>query len=408
MRIGEFVKKHNTTHDTIRHYIDMGLLTTEKLGGHYKFTNRDSKEFQDIMDLKSMGFSLLEIQELLCYKRLAGSTSIEFKNYYVNLLNLRRANVEESLKEYYNQREIINTSLKDNELEDKHILNLGLPLEATGLLACPNCNFDMVLTNGKVENNMIIEGNYTCNCGFNLTIEEGILIVEKDIARKYINGKPMVTKKEFLKLASPKFINFHHMGMNKILDYTLDKSKDASYLLELDTCVGFFLMEYINHIPKDLTYIMVCSDKNRILNIKKSLELKYSHRNFIFLCSSIESLPLKKESIDIIVDHGLVSRYDYKEDKDRIEKIFSPLKSRGLLIGSYNYFSDKTHLNTDQYKIYSKEYQEERLKSIGFILENRKDIGPVVENNNYNLEIRNKELYMNIYMGHVVKKESLA
>jgi DNA-binding transcriptional MerR regulator len=34
MRIGEFSKKYNITHDTVRHYIDMGLLIPRKDGHH--------------------------------------------------------------------------------------------------------------------------------------------------------------------------------------------------------------------------------------------------------------------------------------------------------------------------------------------------------------------------------------
>ena len=59
MRIGEFAQKHNTTHDTIRHYLDMGLLITEKKGGHYRFDESDSWDLENIIELKSMGFFLI-------------------------------------------------------------------------------------------------------------------------------------------------------------------------------------------------------------------------------------------------------------------------------------------------------------------------------------------------------------
>ena len=37
MRIGEFAVKNNTTIDTVRHYMDLSLLTPEKEGSFYEF-----------------------------------------------------------------------------------------------------------------------------------------------------------------------------------------------------------------------------------------------------------------------------------------------------------------------------------------------------------------------------------
>ena len=34
MKIGEFSKKHDITHDKVRHYIDIGLLIPRKDGHH--------------------------------------------------------------------------------------------------------------------------------------------------------------------------------------------------------------------------------------------------------------------------------------------------------------------------------------------------------------------------------------
>ena len=46
MRIGEFSRKHNITHDAIRHYIDMGLLIPKKDGYHYRFDEVHDKDIK--------------------------------------------------------------------------------------------------------------------------------------------------------------------------------------------------------------------------------------------------------------------------------------------------------------------------------------------------------------------------
>lgn len=37
MKIGEFSQINNITKDTVRHYIDMGLLVPDKQGAQYEF-----------------------------------------------------------------------------------------------------------------------------------------------------------------------------------------------------------------------------------------------------------------------------------------------------------------------------------------------------------------------------------
>ena len=70
MKIGEFAKKHNITQDTIRHYLELGLLATEKKGGHYDFSESDSHDLIQIMELKNLSFSLNEIQRILTIQRI--------------------------------------------------------------------------------------------------------------------------------------------------------------------------------------------------------------------------------------------------------------------------------------------------------------------------------------------------
>lgn len=61
MKIGKFSRKNNVTQDTIRHYIDMGLLVAEKQGWQYKFCEEDSCDIEKITMLKQLDLSLTEI-----------------------------------------------------------------------------------------------------------------------------------------------------------------------------------------------------------------------------------------------------------------------------------------------------------------------------------------------------------
>ena len=90
VRIGEFAKKHRITQDTIRYYLDMGLLVSEKKGGQYKFTKADSEDMERIIELKSLDFSLIEIQKILTFQRLSGSNTDVFRNLYLPFLKNKK------------------------------------------------------------------------------------------------------------------------------------------------------------------------------------------------------------------------------------------------------------------------------------------------------------------------------
>lgn len=64
MNISEFVEKHNTTLDTVKHYINLKLLTPNKRNNWYFFTSKESEDFNNIIHLKSLGFSLKLIQKI--------------------------------------------------------------------------------------------------------------------------------------------------------------------------------------------------------------------------------------------------------------------------------------------------------------------------------------------------------
>ncbi|MCH1624849.1 MerR family transcriptional regulator [Ferdinandcohnia quinoae] len=72
MRIGEFITLLNTTKDTIRHYEELNLLTPIRKGNYREYGEKDILDFQVIVELKSMGLSLKDIQLLFELKKALG------------------------------------------------------------------------------------------------------------------------------------------------------------------------------------------------------------------------------------------------------------------------------------------------------------------------------------------------
>lgn len=49
MKIGKFAEKNKLSIDTLRHYMDIGLLFPEKMGGHYFFDESCQKDLDMIL-----------------------------------------------------------------------------------------------------------------------------------------------------------------------------------------------------------------------------------------------------------------------------------------------------------------------------------------------------------------------
>lgn len=73
MFIGEFIKKENTTRETVRFYIDEELLTPEKINGKFNFTAKEQDDFQNIRELKHMGLSIRVIKQIKKNKENCGT-----------------------------------------------------------------------------------------------------------------------------------------------------------------------------------------------------------------------------------------------------------------------------------------------------------------------------------------------
>ncbi|MNZ64300.1 zinc-responsive transcriptional regulator [compost metagenome] len=399
MKIGEFSKKHNITQDTIRHYIDMGLLVVEKQGSQYRFTEEDSSDLETIMMLKQLEFSLTDIQEVLCFYRLEGERSDDFRSFYITLLERKKEQVQIEQQRF---REI-DVQLKDriNELriyETGAKKTLGFPISSTCLLHCPNCTKALDIGGGTIQKNMILEAIFHCDCGYRAAIEDGIFIDKVALRRK----KEIPLKRDFLEATSPKYINFLYNGTNTIIDYIQSYGNNPQYMMELDNCVGRFLMQYIEHLPRSCTYILICHDKERITTVKNNLEQQHEHSNFIFLCCEMDQLPIANASVDIIIDHWMSKTYAKTADQFLLDLVTPYLKQEGLLAGAYPHLGTKCKeimnvpIKLRDYFNISKMLK--KLEDLNYSELDVADIGPIVENSPY-IDIKDKEQYLTLYVG---------
>lgn len=62
MKIGEFARVCNVTKDTVRYYVNIGLLIPKMQGSQMSFEEREYADFNYIQKLKGMRFNIKEIR----------------------------------------------------------------------------------------------------------------------------------------------------------------------------------------------------------------------------------------------------------------------------------------------------------------------------------------------------------
>lgn len=67
LTVSQLAKQLNISPDTVRHYVRSGMITPEKdpMNGYKRFNDGDIKNLSFILQAKSLGFSLADIQTIM-------------------------------------------------------------------------------------------------------------------------------------------------------------------------------------------------------------------------------------------------------------------------------------------------------------------------------------------------------
>ncbi|MFD6510459.1 methyltransferase domain-containing protein [Bacillus sp. NPDC060175] len=340
MKIGKFGEKNNLSIDTIRHYMDLGLIIPEKKGGHYFFDEYCQKDIELILEYKWLGFSLNEIKELFLYKSLAKSMNYEKDTFYQSLFKLKYEKVKQEIKSLKERKDKLKEALNDLSITTE-ISNsiLGVDLRVLNFLTCFKCSGNLILQDGIINSNQITEGNLTCNCGEEYVIASGILTAGKsfetsdrasfeDPISDYIHA----TDSSYLE-------NIHRVG-----EWAKKKLKQLDLndkvILDIGSGLGFFLRNIYEELPEDCLYIAVDRDLNKLLFLKDVIEKRNSKRNILFICADFLSIPIQNQSVDIVIDQSGTSNYSFEHEKFLLNELNYLFKPDCYLLSSFIVFKN--------------------------------------------------------------------
>jgi len=353
MRIGQFAVLNNTSIDTIRHYMSLGLLVPEKVNAQYDFDENCAQDFHEISQLKQIGFSLSEIQQLILYRRIGKLTGYDRRLTYTSFFEKKKEQIELEI----NKLNIMKNNLK-NELiemrlkleEDKVVKRevMGINIASLELFACPVCEASIEITEGIIQRGILINATLTCPCSYQMRIEDGILYTpditmmeheEKEdtedtdysqYSESYIDEYINTTDIEYLKKI--------HVGLQWSLRHIPFSLLENANILELGSGHGYFMRHMLDRFPENSTYIAVDHDPLKMIWLKKIIERSHPKCNVIFICADFTQIPVKSYSVDMLLDIAGTSNYAFEYTDFLLEKIDHLLKKNAHICGGYIVF----------------------------------------------------------------------
>lgn len=383
MRIGAFSKKFSQSIDTIRHYMELNLLIPEKSGGQYAFDEVCERDLLRILYFKERGFSLQEIKTILYYKRLGQLTEHQYNCCYIELVRNKYNSTLKKIEELETVKGLLKESLSVlEERKSEKQFTLGIDLEVLHHLACHVCNSPLTLQDARIEENQIMEGRFKCSCGMAYTVVNGVLMVPG--TSDYTGARFDIA--DYLHETSPEYLDSIYKGLewtHRRIDF---ESLSARTLLELGCGIGFFLRHNHRDLPADALYFAVDRDINALMYLKDMLERSEVKRQIVFTCTDFRALPVRKGSVDVVVDHSGTSNYSFEHDDFLMAQLNPWLKPDSELWGTYICFHKFAHTSKvphEQRKLFRADYIREQLKTLGYEIAAENDSPPIAEGGIY-------------------------
>lgn len=363
MKIGAFSKRNNITIDTIRHYMELGLILPEKKGGQYHFDNRCQQDINDILSFKNMGFTLNEIKTIFKYRKLGKFSSYQKDEYYRNLFTSKLKTLNEDLKALTQYKNNIELKLKEWKIADQEdqAHSLGIDLKTLDVLNCQHCSNQLDLTQGNVVNGQIISGKLTCPCGKTYTIDSGIFIDPTQTINDHNEQEYNRFLSEYIQLTDSSYIDNLNIGIEWGYKKLTSADLKGKILLELGTGLGFFLRNIYTDLPDDCLYIAVDHNIYRLRFVKELLERSKLSKRVLFICSDFLNIPIRNKVVDFLLDFTGTSNYSFENKEFLLNYTDKYVKDDSSLYGGYILFK---HFNVNS-------LIEEKYRS-NFILENIK------------------------------------
>lgn len=372
MKISQLAEKYGIPKDTVQYYTKLGLLVPRQKGAGHDFTQREEEDLQYIQKLKTMQFSLKEIQQIMHLRRISNWNEPETVCDYLRMLDNRDQQISEDIRALEEARRLVAAERSTMEAPATQRTRLGVPLVALQYLVCPNCGRPLRLNEGEIMYPYVFGGHLDCGCGWSARIRDGVL----DTGNRYtgLHDSPDLSRALYRGMPAD-FYRFMNLCADKLV--TRMNGMDLSGKLVLETHVnGYsFLYNHLKELKNDCIYV-ICDKYVEIIRMYKDLlELLGVQLNILFIADASASLPLAKESVSLLISFFASGEHSLYFENMLVDDMERYLRPRAQVLGTQMIFPARTLGNL------KKKYPEGGLK--GFTRKNHED---AFERNSFRLE----------------------
>lgn len=405
MKIGTFAKLFHVTTDTVRYYIELGLLIPDKKNTQYQMNQSCLDDMAFITRLKKLHFSLQEIQQILSYQRITNFSDHEDIDYFNNLLIDKKNQLTKKKEDLSKAIQMIEETVQTTPLPSKEENYSGVPLPFVNLLYCPKCHIPLEMKHVTIKKNYIQTGSLTCTCGYEAAIEEGIIIT----ANLYETSPypSYFYDKETVKEINPKMINLFEKGNFRFKKGLQNIDLKNKLIVETNVDAFVSLPKYIDILEASASYVFSGYSLAMLKKIRKRIERVNPKLNVLYILNSDLNLPLKPLSIDVFLDSLTTTDFPLLNPQFPIHVLKNYFHSSSIIVGGYAYYDSSAkslknipdlYPNSHEHILYPK-YLEINLSANGFQITQSENIGYCTDPGSFfDYHVIDEKLHMLMYL----------
>lgn len=371
MLISKFANKFNVRTDTIRYYMELGLLLPEKRNHYYEFDETCVEEMKWIQELKSFKFSLQEINKILALKRVTSLSNEADISFLIQMLEEKKQFLQGEVDSIHEACEAIDkkiTSIRTSRQTEAK--NNGLEFTVLSILYCPYCQSSLELEEAKTKEQQIFHGKLYCpNCAYTAMINEGIIIT-KHLNQHSFNSF-YIYDIEMLKTIQSSFISLSEKASIFVKQMLMQLSLKDKTILETNIDTYVFLDKYIAELDLDATYIFTGSTLPMLKMLKEKIEKQNPRPPILYVLNSGLDLPFKHGSIDYFIDSYSFNEYSLFHQMLPMKKLKPYLQDDSFLIGCYFQYEENANTLSEMKKLHP--YAHPNNLKARYIKENMQD-----------------------------------
>ncbi|MGO0061381.1 MerR family transcriptional regulator [Brevibacillus fluminis] len=406
MKIGAFAKHFDISIDTVRYYVDLGLLIPNKKESQLQFDQNCLEDMQMIIELKKLRFTLQEIHKVLSLRRITQFSDIEDLHFYVTLLQEKQRQLQEERDQLDHSIDMLAKKIEAVGPLSPSENRTGVPLAFIPLLACPHCQKSLNLRDAYIQNQYVLHAELDCPCGYQAEIREGIVIttspsLDPSKLQYYLYDQ------NTLEDLDPSLVSLWEKGSLWIYRRLMQDRPANRVVLETNVDVYVLPPKYFASMPADTRYIFAGNGVTMMTKLKSKIEQSNPGLQALYIVNSDMMLPIRYNCVDLFLDTISFNDFSLFHHTYPLERLQHYLTANALILGNYMYYSHGAKSLANVPRLYPdphplnflQEYLDDQMKQYDFMLAENELIGLTTNPGKYlDYHVDREKLYMNAYM----------